>query len=305
MNRLKGILMIITGAMMWGATGPMMEWILATSDMTISFMLTVRLIVAGFFVLLFLKMSGRDIYQPLRHKVWLRQMVIFGVFGMLGVQLTFVGSINASNAVIATLFQFLAPIYIILFVSVRNKVLPPAAQVVGMIVTMVGLFYLLTNGSLSGFALSAVAVAWGISVGFAFTFYTLYPARLMKEWGVLLSVGWGMLIGGVALFFASVTKLPAGIVTLGDWKISLMLSLAIIVGTVAFLLFLGSMKYISPVETSLLSSFEPLTAMIISVIWFGSVLGKWQLVGAIIMLIGVTGLSIAGGKVKEEKGSVN
>ncbi|WP_347177971.1 EamA family transporter [Sporosarcina thermotolerans] len=69
------------------------------------------------------------------------------------------------------------------------------------------------------------------------------------------------------MFLTSVTKMQAGFVTLGDWKITLILSLAIIVGTVAFLLFLGSMKYISPVETSLLSSFEPLTAMIISVIW--------------------------------------
>ena len=301
MNRLKGISMIIIGAMMWGATGPMMEWLLATSDMSISFMLTVRLLIAGFFILLFLKLKGKDIYRPLRHKVWLRQMVIFGVFGMLGVQFTFVGAIDASNAVIATLFQFLAPIYIILFVSVRQRVLPPATQVIGMIVTMVGLYFLLTNGTLSGFALSAEAIAWGLAVGFTFTFYTLYPARLMNEWGVLLSVGWGMLIGGGVLFFTSMTKLQAGIATLGDWRIVLVLSLAILIGTVAFLLFLGSMKYISPVETSLLSSFEPLTAMIISVIWFGSVLGKWQVVGAIIMLIGVTGLSVAGGKVKKEQ----
>lgn len=286
---------------MWGATGPMMEWLLATSDMSISFMLTVRLLIAGFFILLFLKLKGKDIYRPLRHKVWLRQMVIFGVFGMLGVQFTFVGAIDASNAVIATLFQFLAPIYIILFVSVRQRVLPPATQVIGMIVTMVGLYFLLTNGTLSGFALSAEAIAWGLAVGFTFTFYTLYPARLMNEWGVLLSVGWGMLIGGGVLFFTSMTKLQAGIATLGDWRIVLVLSLAILIGTVAFLLFLGSMKYISPVETSLLSSFEPLTAMIISVIWFGSVLGKWQVVGAIIMLIGVTGLSVAGGKVKKEQ----
>lgn len=286
---------------MWGATGPMMEWLLATSDMSISFMLTVRLLIAGFFILLFLKLKGKDIYRPLRHKVWLRQMVIFGVFGMLGVQFTFVGAIDASNAVIATLFQFLAPIYIILFVSVRQRVLPPATQVIGMIVTMVGLYFLLTNGTLSGFALSAGAIAWGLAVGFTFTFYTLYPARLMNEWGVLLSVGWGMLIGGGVLFLASMTKLQAGIATLGDWRIVLVLSLAILIGTVAFLLFLGSMKYISPVETSLLSSFEPLTAMIISVIWFGSVLGKWQVAGAIIMLIGVTGLSVAGGKVKKEQ----
>lgn len=39
--------MIISGAMLWGATGPMMEWILLNSDMTVSYMLTVRLLIAG------------------------------------------------------------------------------------------------------------------------------------------------------------------------------------------------------------------------------------------------------------------
>ena len=191
--------MIIFGAMLWGATGPMMEWILDTGTMSVSFMLIIRLLLAGIAVLLVLKMKGVHIMRPLLNKVWLRQMCIFGVIGMLGVQFTFAGSIHTSNAVIATLFQFLAPIYIILFVSIRHKAKPPIAQVVGMAVTLAGLYLLLTNGSISGFALTKEALFFGLALGFAFAFYTLYPVRLMNEWGVLLSVGWGMLIGGLAL----------------------------------------------------------------------------------------------------------
>ncbi|MCG7343564.1 DMT family transporter [Sporosarcina sp. ACRSL] len=302
MERVKGIVMIIAGAMLWGASGPMMEWTLDTSGMSISFMLIIRLLLAGMAILSVLKMKGVHISRPLRNKTWLRQMCIFGVIGMLGVQYTFVGAIQTSNAVIATLFQFLAPIYIIIFVSLRQKAYPPIAQVLGMAVTMVGLFLLLTNGTLSGFALTKEALLFGLAVGFTFSFYTLYPVRLMNEWGVLLVVGWGMLIGGLALLAVNILKFSNEIGTLADVNVSLMLLLIIVVGTVAFVLFLGSMKYITPVETSILSSFEPLTALIISVIWFGSVLGSWQLVGGAIMLIGVTGLSIAGSKVKKEEG---
>ncbi|MBO1912892.1 EamA family transporter, partial [Microvirga sp. 3-52] len=70
--------------------------------------------------------------------------------------------------------------------------------------------------------------------------------------------------------------------------------------TSAFILFLASMKYISAIETSILSSFEPLTAIIVSMFWFGQVLGAWQLVGAVVMLVGVTQISIAGSKIKNE-----
>jgi drug/metabolite transporter (DMT)-like permease len=298
MQRLKGIIMIISGAMLWGATGPMMEWILLNSEMSVSFMLVVRLLIAGTFLLLFLKIKGTSITPPLRQKVWLRQIVIFGILGMLGVQYAFLASINTSNAVIATLFQFLAPIYIIVFVSWKRKAYPPSTQVLGMGVTIVGLFFLLTNGSLSGFALSKEAVIWGILVGFTFAFYTLYPVRLMQEWGVLLSVGWGMVIGGITLLLLNPMIIVNEIYNLMEWEITIMLLLAIIVGTTAFVLFLSSMKYISPVEASILSSFEPLTAMIISVIWFGQILGMWQSAGALVMLVGVTWLSIAGSKTK-------
>ena len=58
MERLKGIIMIVSGAMLWGATGPMMEWILLNSEMSVSFMLTVRLLLAGSFLLVMLKMQG-------------------------------------------------------------------------------------------------------------------------------------------------------------------------------------------------------------------------------------------------------
>lgn len=298
MNRLKGLIMIVTGATLWGTTGPMMEWLLDTTEMSVSFMLTIRLLLAGAFILVMLKLQGRQIALPWRQKIYARQLLIFGVVGMLGVQFTFVAAIEASNAVIATLFQFLAPVYIILFVSWMHRKFPPLVQSLGMIVTLGGLFLLLTNGSLSGFALSKMAVFWGVSLGFTFSFYTLYPARLMQEWGVLLSVGWAMVIGGGALLVLNPISTVKQMKLLINFEASLMLLAVIIVGTLAFTLFLGSMKYITPVEASVLSSFEPLTAMIVSMIWFGQILGMWQLSGGIIMLLGVTWISVAGSKIK-------
>lgn len=289
--------MIVSGATFWGATGPMMEWLLANSEMSVSFMLAVRLLLAGIVLLAILKLQGKKITLPWRQKVWARQLTIFGIVGMLGVQFTFVSSIDTSNAVIATLFQFLAPIYIIVFVSWMHRKLPPIAQVLGMLVTLAGLFLLLTNGSLSGISLSPIAIFWGIAVGLAFSFYTLYPARLMQEWGVLVSVAWGMVIGGLVLLITQLIPIIKQLKLLAQWDFLLMLLLIIIIGTAAFSLFLGSMKYISPIEASILSSFEPLTAMVISVIWFGQALGLWQFVGAITMLLGVTWISIAGSKV--------
>lgn len=297
-DRIKGLGMIISGASLWGATGPMMEWLLANTTMTVPFLLTIRLLLAGLLLLAILKVQGIKITLPWRQNVWARQLIIFGVVGMLGVQFSFVSSIETSNAVIATLFQFLSPIYIIIFVSWRHRKLPPLVQVLGIIVTLGGLFLLLTNGTLAGFNLSQIAIFWGIAVGLAFSFYTLYPAHLMQVWGVLLSVAWAMVIGGTVLLITNIMPVANQVSVLSDPRAALMLLAVTIIGTGAFVLFLGSMKYISAIEASILSSFEPLTAMIISVIWFGQGLGLWQFVGAITMLLGVMWISIAGSKIK-------
>jgi len=296
MERLKGILFIITGAMLWGATGPLMEWLLNHTALTVSFMLTVRLSVAGIFLLTYLLITGKDIFSIWQQKFWSRQLLTFGIIGMLGVQYAFVGAINESNAVLATLLQFLAPIFVVAYVSLSLKKWPPKYQVLGIMGTLIGLFLLLTNASFDSLLVSNKALLWGLAVGLTFAFYTLYPARLMKEWNVLLVVGWGMLIGGVTLGIISRVWQSTQWAVFADLKITGLMMALIITGTVAFILFLSSMKYITAVETSILSSIEPLTAMVISVIVFGTSLGLWQLVGVFVMLVCVTWLSIAGEK---------
>lgn len=296
MERWKGIALIIFGSMLWGATGPMMEWILKNSDLSVPFFLTVRLIVAGVSILTFLRIKGKQVFTIWKEPSWLKQLVIFGIFGMLGVQYTFVAAIEASNASIATLLQFLGPIYIVLYISWRSKMFPPRYQIIGIIGTLIGLFFLLTNARFDQLLISKEGLLWGLAVGVAFAVYTVYPARLMKEWGVLVVVGWGMLMGGVVLAVISQVWRSDEWNQLAIFPINLITFFIILIGTIAFILFLTSMKYITAVETSILSSMEPLTAMIISVIWLGQVFGAWQYFGVVVMLIFVTWLSIAGEK---------
>ncbi|WP_445479235.1 DMT family transporter [Lysinibacillus irui] len=296
MKRLKGIVFIVSGAILWGATGPLMEWLLNHTPLTVSFMLTIRLTVAGILLLTYLLLTGKNIFGIWQQKLWGRQLIIFGIAGMLGVQFAFVAAINESNAVLATLLQFLAPIFVVAYVSLSLKKMPPKYQVLGIIGTLIGLFLLLTNASFESLLISPKALVWGIAVGLTFAFYTLYPARLMKEWGVLLVVGWGMLVGGFTLGLVSRVWQSNQWGVLTDFKILILLAALIFFGTVAFILFLSSMKYITAVETSILSSIEPLTAMIISVIVFGTSLGFWQLIGVFVMLVCVTWLSVAGEK---------
>ena len=67
MKRSKGIILIIIGSILWGATGPMMEWVLHNSELSVSFFLTVRLIVAGTSILVFLKFQKKKVTTYAAH----------------------------------------------------------------------------------------------------------------------------------------------------------------------------------------------------------------------------------------------
>ncbi len=288
--------MILVGSMFWGMTGPITEWLLVHAGMTSSFMLAVRLIVAGTLILAFLKIRKEPIFAIWKEATWRRQLLIFSIVGMLGLQYSFVLTIQESNAVVATLLQFLAPIFIVIYLSIRQKSLPPKSQVIGITGTLFGLFLLLTNGSLTSLLFSEKALYWGLIVGITYAIYTLYPVRLMNKWGVLTVVAWGMILSGI--YSALIGRIWATDEwsLLKDPTIVWMMLALIVIGSAAFILFLNSMKYISAIETSVLSSFEPVTAMVISVIWLQMTLHIWQLTGIVLMLIFVAYLSIAGKK---------
>ncbi|MFC5542990.1 MAG: DMT family transporter [Bacilli bacterium] len=296
MKHIKGIMLIVTGAMMWGTTGPLTEWILKSSGMTVNFLLTVRLLVAGIGILGFLQMTKKPVFEVWKTKYWGRQLVVYSIAGMLGLQYSFTTTIQESNAVFATLLQFLGPLFIVAYTSIKVRMWPPRYQVLGIIGTLLGLFLLLTNAKFDQLLVSKEAIFWGLILGITFAIYTLYPVRLMGEWGVLLVVGWGMLIGGIVLGTGTLIWRSEEWILLSNLKIFLIMACIIFFSTIAFVLFLSSMKYISPVLTSILSTMEPLTTMVISVAVFSTSFGFWQVIGIFLMLICVTWISVASEK---------
>lgn len=291
-SRQVGLIMIISGATLWGISGPMIQWLFQNTELTSADYLVVRLIAAGIILLSFLILTKQAIFAIWKHPGQWIQLIIFSVLGMLGAQYAFIETVYISNAVTATLFQFLGPVFIMVWIAILNKRLPSAMQFTALFAALAGVFYLITNGSVQDIVLSKKAIFFGGLTALGFTFYTLHPASLIKRWGTSVIVGWGMLIGGIVLFlgnpqFNSWGK--AGSLTVSTFS---MLLLIIISGTVSFVLYIGSLKYLSAVETSLLSSIEPLVAAILSIMWLNETFGGYQLLGGAFIVIAVVFLTI-------------
>ncbi|MDE3840672.1 EamA family transporter [Bacillus methanolicus] len=291
-DRYKGILMVTFGATLWGLSGTAAQQLFQNYGVPIGWLVTIRLLFSGV-ALIAIGLLSKD-----KEKVWAiwkdrktrLQLLLFGILGLLGVQYTYFASIETGNSAVATLLQYLAPIFITVYFILRHRVFPGRIDLTAILLALLGTFLLLTNGSIKNFAVSNISVAWGILSGIALAFYTIYPVRLLKKWGSIVVVGWGMIIGGIGLSFIH----PPWKIEIQDWSIHTLslISFVIIFGTlIAFFLYLESLRFITPKETSLLSCTEPLVAVISAIIWLHVSFGVFQAFGALCVMAMVIILS--------------
>lgn len=291
-TRRLGLSMIIIGATLWGLSGPMIQWLFKNTSLSSSDFLVVRLLMAGILILGSLILLKQNIFGIWKHPNQWVQVIIFAIIGMLGAQYTFIETVRISNAVTATLFQFLGPVFITVYVAIQQKRLPSNMHILAVITALSGIYFLITNGSIENIILSNKAILFGFLTALGFTFYTLHPANLIKRWGTLVIIGWGMLLGGVGLLFMNPQFSVHSLTKTLTIQTFSMLILIIISGTISFILYIGSLKYISATETSLLSSIEPLVAAIFSITWLNESFGAFQLLGGILIVVAVIFLTM-------------
>ncbi|MBA5716778.1 EamA family transporter [Bacillus subtilis] len=287
-NRKMGLFYVITGATCWGIGGTVAKKLFQEYQIDVNWLVTTRLLTAGM-LLLMLQMFRKDRSQVIevwKHKASAGQLLIFGLLGMLAVQYTYMASIQHGNAAVATLLQYLSPVIVIIYTLLRKQTVLTKQDIITVVLALVGCFFLLTNGSMSQLSVPAAAVVWGVLSGFAAAFYTLYAVGLLNKFDSLVVVGWAMIIGGFALgFIHPPWQLDFQRLTAEAYAYILFV---ILFGTmIAFWFFIKSLESLSPKETSLLGSLEPLSAVVTTVVWLKAPFGSFQWIGAI-CIIGIT-----------------
>jgi len=290
-SRKKGIVLVLVGAILWGVSGTVAQFLFQQQGFSPEWLVVVRLLLSGVLLLAFA-------YKKEKHRVWeiwldkydRLSIIIFGILGMLAVQYTFFAAIKHGNAATATILQYLAPVLIMCYSALRLKRIPNKMEGLALLLAVSGTFLLVTQGSIHTLSISGWALFWGLTSAIALAFYTLHPLKLLARWGSTIVVGWGMLIGGICFSFIH----PPWVFE-GKWSISSFLAVVFVVafGTIiAFYCYLESLKYINASEASLLACAEPLTAAFIAILWLHVTFGYAEWIGTLFILSTISILSI-------------
>ena len=268
MNKLhlKGIVLVISGAILWGVSGTVAQFLFQHNNFTVEWLVVIRLLLSGVLLLGYsLLKKDRGVKEIWKNKKDAITLLSFGVLGMLGSQYTYFAAIKYGNAATATILQYLSPVIITCYVVACSKKLPEKSQLIAISLAILGTFFIITKGDINSLSISKEALFWGLCSAASGALYTLQSANLLKKYSVITIAGWGMLIGGIAFSFIN----PPWEFS-GTWSVATVSAVGFVVifGTLfAYYCYLESLNYIQPTETSILCAFEPVSAAFLSVIW--------------------------------------
>lgn len=272
----RGTVLTLMGGILWGFSGTCGQFLLQTKGLTSNWLAPVRLLCAGCLLLLICMLKeGKEVFRIWKQDA--KGILIFGIFGMSMCQYTYFTAIGASNAGTATVLQYVGPVLILVYLSLRNKRMPRPVELAAIALAVAGTFLLATHGNPGSMVLSEKALFWGLLSAVALAVYTVQPVKLLNRYGSAPVTGWGMLVGGVMLcFLLRPWSIPVDV----DSQVILGMTAIVVLGTVvAFTAYLEGVRCVGPKKGSLFASVEPVSATIFSVVWMHVSFGLMDLLG--------------------------
>lgn len=288
-----GAFFSLSAGVCWGAMAVAAQVLLTNdSGITSMGMVTVRLLVAGLFLVL---LSARKALVPLQT---LRDAIDVLIAGALvfGGQFCFMQAIVYTSAGVAAILLTTVPFWAAFWQACVEKTLPSRRELLCFLLAVSGVALIVTHGDITSLSFDLRGVAWGMGSAILSAGYSIQPRRILRRAPVIAVMGWAMLFGGV---LASCCVPP--------WRIDfdpsghnwLLLLVVVGIGTVcSFYCYLRAISLISPVIVGLIGTSEPLSAYVFSVIFLGVVVSGAELVGAALVLSAVVTVSLAGGRIR-------
>lgn len=279
----RGVICTLLGGALWGLSGSCGQYLFTHYQFDSAFLTVIRLLFAGF------TLTGVNLIANRKNciGIWKSrkdalQLIIFALLGLMFSQYAYLTSIAYSNAATATVLQYVGPVMVMAYVCARAWKTPTRREGAAIVLAVLGTYLLATHGNPGAMVLSREGLVWGLLSALSLAFYTLLPAKILPRWGSMAVTGWGMLIGGVAMFV--ITKAWRFVLAL-DAAGYLALAGVVVLGTVlAYTLYLQGVSDCGAVKASMLSSVEPVSATLFSVFWLGVDFEAIDLIGFVMII---------------------
>jgi len=293
-TKYKGEILTLTGAFLFSFNGIISKLVL-TSGLSSMRLTQIRcggaFIILGVYIFFRYREKLRTTRQELPH------LAIYGIVGFLAVQALYFVAITRLHVSIALILEFTAPIWIVLWLRYVKKKSVPQLMWVAIFLAFSGL--VLIAQVWKGQTLDPIGVVAALLDGIVLAAFFLIGEKLTKKRDVesLMVFGFGFASLGLAIamplwsyptdIFTQVMSLQGRFdaYSVPGW---VLIAWVIIMGTIVpYLLVVNGLKLLSASTSSVMGMSEPVLAGIFAWIWLSEKWGFIQLIGGVIVIVGI------------------
>lgn len=291
---IPGVLLSLLSGVCWGLSGTAGQYLFGHYGVDSGWLTCVRMLVAGAVLtaVSLVKHPGA-LGRLFGSKSDVLRLMLFAVFGLMLSQFGYLQAIRYSNAGTATAIQYIGEAFVLIIVCLRARRLPVAAEALGLLLALAGVFLLASHGKFTSLSISPLGLFWGLLAAVALAVYTLVPGDLIPRFGNMTVTGSAMLIGGTVL---TVLLRPWGNYVPLDLKGWGCMALVVVAGAIiSYSAYLQSVVFIGSVKAGLIAASETVAAPLFTLLWLGTTFVGADYLGfaciaAMVVLLALPGL---------------
>jgi len=283
MKHVKGYLAISGAACLWGIAATIAKFLF---NRNYEPLVLVQMRVTISFAVLFLFFLFRN---PKLLKFHFKDIPLFftaGILGVAGSNYFYYAAIKETNVSTSILIQYTAPIMVMLYAAVVQKEKITTAKFMALVLSLVGIF--LAIGAYDSTVLkgSTYGVVLALIAAVSFAIFNISGRTLTHRYVVW--TGLIYLFGSAALFWSCINT-PLDIIeakyTMEDWGIFTFV--AIISILLPYSLYYYGLHHIQSSKAIIVSTLEPVVAIVSEWLILGGRMGVIQIVGAVLVIAAI------------------
>ena len=276
--------MVLIAAVLWGSNGIFVK-LLASSGLNSLERSSIRLIIAAILETIIVYLSDRKSFNI--EKKDLFSAALIGIIGIFGFLCSYNQSINLVGMATAGVLIYLMPSIVMIYSCIFNGQKLTAKKILVLVLNLIGCG--LVSGILSDQSGNILGIVIGLFAAFCYAFNNIGVATALKKYSPLTKMYYPALFAGICgllylLIGSDITKI--GTILISNPKLILIcLVWTICCSILTYYLFNSALSYLDVSRASLLSTFEPVAAVIFGVVLFHEQIDVFGIIGIIMVFV--------------------
>lgn len=284
-QKFLGSVCAVASGVCWGLSGSMGQYLFTCQGMQTPWLVPIRLFLAGLLMLIFclFRYGPEKTWQPFTNRRDAILALLYAIPGVGLCQFLYFLCIQFSSASMGTILQDLSPGLTLIIVCFLSQRRPHALELAAILFAFLGVLSIVTHGNPKELTISPLALTAGIGSAVGIAVYNLIGRSILKKYPVAVMQAWAFFWGGLVM---ALVFRPWRIPYQPNLTGYLGIAFVVLIGNIAaFSLYMTGLDRIGPVFAGLYAFSEPITAAVVTGIFFQTPFTIWDALGLVLILI--------------------